>query len=159
MFFASICSTTKIGAEQVFIKERRVDSKIFFYNIYTLYIFQIWSESYLQKYDIFKRIITIWTAVTRMVIGFYQCIEVIFRGQYIVEQMQLRYSILFQWREWNKEAEKKKPQNKSPSLFRCIVRMFGVQYALLGIIVFIEVWTSSYCKPTFIWDDFKLHVF
>ncbi|XP_034328340.2 ATP-binding cassette sub-family C member 4 isoform X2 [Magallana gigas] len=41
-------------------------------------------------------------------------------------------------REWNKEAEKKKPQNKSPSLFRCIVRMFGVQYALLGIIVFIE---------------------
>lgn len=67
--------------------------------------------------------------------------------------------ILFQLREWNKEAEKRKPQNKSPSLFRCIVRMFGVQYALLGIIVFIEVGqihTVLYlqCKPTFICDDF-----
>ncbi|XP_022343366.2 ATP-binding cassette sub-family C member 4-like isoform X1 [Crassostrea virginica] len=41
-------------------------------------------------------------------------------------------------REWNKEIDRKKKENKSPSLFRCIFRIFGVQYALLGIIVFIE---------------------
>ncbi|XP_062612836.1 ATP-binding cassette sub-family C member 4-like isoform X2 [Saccostrea cucullata] len=41
-------------------------------------------------------------------------------------------------REWNIELAKSKKLDKSPSLSKCIVRIFGVQYALLGIIVFIE---------------------
>ncbi|XP_048764978.2 ATP-binding cassette sub-family C member 4-like isoform X2 [Ostrea edulis] len=41
-------------------------------------------------------------------------------------------------REWHIEVEKKEKENKSPSLFKCILRIFGLHYALLGVIVFIE---------------------
>ena len=33
----------------------------------------------------------------------------------------------------------KKEAGGNPSLLKCLIRMFGVEYCLLGVIVFIEV--------------------
>ncbi|XP_071159454.1 ATP-binding cassette sub-family C member 4-like isoform X3 [Mytilus edulis] len=44
-------------------------------------------------------------------------------------------------KEWNKELRKKQSGGK-PSLLKCLIRMFGVEYALLGLILFIEEGTK-----------------
>ncbi|XP_048247853.1 ATP-binding cassette sub-family C member 4-like isoform X3 [Haliotis rufescens] len=44
--------------------------------------------------------------------------------------------------EWKKEIKKQKETGKKPSLMRALARCFGVQYMLLGIIVFIEEGTK-----------------
>ncbi|XP_067669590.1 ATP-binding cassette sub-family C member 4-like isoform X2 [Haliotis asinina] len=45
-------------------------------------------------------------------------------------------------KEWKKEMKKLKDTGKKPSLMRALARCFGVQYMLLGIIVFIEEGTK-----------------
>lgn len=44
-------------------------------------------------------------------------------------------------REWKKEMQKKEAGG-NPSLLKCLIRMFGVKYCLLGMIVFIEEGTK-----------------
>ncbi|CAC5381267.1 ABCC4 [Mytilus coruscus] len=51
-------------------------------------------------------------------------------------------------KEWNKELRKRESGGK-PSLLKCLIRMFGVEYALLGVILFIEEGTKI-AQPLFL---------
>ncbi|KAL3847450.1 hypothetical protein ACJMK2_018356 [Sinanodonta woodiana] len=48
--------------------------------------------------------------------------------------------------EWQKEVERSKTRGGKPSLLKCLIRIFGLEYMLLGIVLFLEE-STKVCQP------------